>query len=72
MMRKLMRTPGIRLFSFMQADAYTRRFPYLNKLDIPMGTFDLGMNIPSEVIHLIGPTVELVARENLHPALSIC
>lgn len=70
MMRKLMRTPGIRLFSFMQADAYTRRFPYLNKLDIPMGTFDLGMNIPSEVIHLIGPTVELVARENLHPALS--
>jgi len=70
MMRKLMRTPGIRLFSFLQADAYMRRFPYLNKLDIPMGTFDLGKNVPSEVIHLIGPTVELVARENLHPALS--
>jgi len=70
MMRKLLKTPGVRLFSFTQADAYSRRFPYLNKLDIPMGSFDIGKNIPSQDIYLIGPTVELVARKNLHPALS--
>jgi len=70
MMGKLMRTPGIRLFDFAQADAYTRRFPYLNKLDLPMGVFDLGKNAPAREIHLIGPTVELLARENLHPAIS--
>lgn len=70
MMRTLLRTPGIRLFDFVQADAYTRRFPYLSKLDLPMGAFDLGRNTPSRDIHLIGPTVELVAREKLHPALS--
>lgn len=70
MMRKLLRTPGVRLFDFAQADAYTRRFPYLSKLDLPMGVFDLGKNTPPADIHLIGPTVELVARENLHPALS--
>ncbi len=69
-MRKLLSTPGIRLLDFAQADAYSRRFPYLNKLDIPMGAFDLGKNLPPGDIHLIGPTVELVARENLHPALS--
>ena len=69
-MRKLRSTPGIRLFNFTQADAYTRRFPYLDKLELPMGIFDLGKNNPPETVFLIGPTVELVAREGLHPALS--
>jgi TRAP transporter TAXI family solute receptor len=69
-LRKLMRTAGIRLLNIAQADAYVRRFPYLNKLDLPMGVFDFDKNIPSHDLHLIGPIVELVARENLHPALS--
>jgi hypothetical protein len=69
-MRKLLRTAGIRLLDIAQADAYIRRFSYLNKLDLPMGVFDFDKNIPSRDIHLIGPMVELVARDNLHPALS--
>ena len=69
-MRKLIRTAGIRLLDMAQADAYTRRFPYLNKLVFPMGVFDFDENIPSRDIHVIGPMVELVARDNLHPALS--
>lgn len=69
-MRKLMRTVGVRLLDIAQADAYIRRFPYLNKLVFPMGVFDFAMNIPPQDIHVIGPIVELVARDNLHPALS--
>lgn len=69
-MRKLMRTPGIRLLNFAQADAYARRFIYLSKLELPMGSIDFGKNIPAQNLALIGPTVELVAREDLHPALS--
>jgi TRAP transporter TAXI family solute receptor len=69
-MRKLIRTAGIRLLDMAQADAYTRRFPYLNKLVFPMGVFDFDENIPSRDIHVIGPMVELVARDSLHPALS--
>ncbi len=69
-MRRLLRTPGIRLLNFRQADAYTRRFTYLNKLELPMGTFDLGKNTPARDFYLLGPTVELVARDDLHPALS--
>jgi TRAP transporter TAXI family solute receptor len=69
-MRALLWTPGVKLFDFTQADAYTRRNPYLVKLDLPMGVFDFGKNMPPQDIHLIGPTVELVARSNLHPALS--
>jgi hypothetical protein len=35
-----------------------------------MGGIDFGKNIPAEDITLIGPNVEIVARKNLHPALS--
>ena len=66
----LMRKPGIRLFDFSQADAYTRRIGYLNKTVLPRGSIDFGKNIPDQDINLISPTVELVARADLHPALS--
>jgi TRAP transporter TAXI family solute receptor len=69
-MRELRNAPGVRLFEFTQLDAYLRRFRYLSKLELGPGTFDLGSNIPSSPITLLAPTVELVAREGLHPALS--
>jgi len=69
-MKTLLWSPGIRLLDFSQADAYTRRYPYLVKLVLPMGAFDFGKNVPPQDIQLMGPTVELVARPNLHPALS--
>jgi hypothetical protein len=69
-MRKLLKTPGIHLFNFMQADGYTRRIGYLNKLELPKGSIDFGKDIPAHDVSLIGPTVELIARANLHPALS--
>jgi TRAP-type uncharacterized transport system substrate-binding protein len=70
LMRTLLHTPDIRLFNFTQADAYARRIAYLNKLELPKGSLDFGKNIPAEDISLIAPTVELVARKTLHPALS--
>jgi hypothetical protein len=69
-MRKLLRAPGIYLFSFKQAAAYTRRMNYLNVLTFPMGSIDLGNNIPPHDVSLLGPTVELIARKTLHPAMS--
>jgi hypothetical protein len=69
-MRELLRTPDIRLFDFTQADGYARRIHYLNKLELPKGSIDLGENIPPHDVYLIGPTVELIARANLHPALT--
>jgi len=69
-MRTLLHSPGIQIFDFTQADAYTRRFGYLNKLELPRGSIDFGRNLPPHDVTLIGPTVELVARTSLHPALS--
>jgi TRAP-type uncharacterized transport system substrate-binding protein len=70
LIKTLVHTPGINIFNFTQADGYTRRIKYLNKLVLPEGSLDLGKNIPVNDLYLIAPTVELVARENLHPALS--
>jgi hypothetical protein len=69
-MRTLLETPGIRLFNFTQAVGYTRRFSYLNKFELPRGSADFGKNIPPQNVYLIGPTVELIARTDLHPVLS--
>ncbi|HEU5297374.1 MAG TPA: TAXI family TRAP transporter solute-binding subunit [Burkholderiaceae bacterium] len=70
LMRQLLRSPQVHLFHFMQADGYARRYTYLNKLLMPKGALDFGENIPPEDVQLIGPTVELIARDTLHPALS--
>jgi TRAP-type uncharacterized transport system substrate-binding protein len=69
-LRQLMHTPELHIFNFTQAEGYTRRINYLNKLEIPKGSFDFGRDIPNENLYLVAPTVELIARDNLHPALS--
>lgn len=68
-LRSLFRTPGVQLFNFAQADAYIRRNTYLNKMRLPQGSIDLGKNLPAQDITVIGPTVALVAREELNSAL---
>jgi len=69
LIQMLLQTPGISLFDFAQAEAYTRRFPFLSHVLLPRGIVDLGRDLPSRNYYLIAPTATLVARENLHPAL---
>ncbi|MDB5745225.1 MAG: C4-dicarboxylate transporter substrate-binding protein [Massilia sp.] len=69
LIQMLLQTPGIRLFNFSQAEAYTRRLPFLTHVTLPRGIVDLGRDIPAQDYHLIAPTATLVAREDLHPAL---
>jgi TRAP-type uncharacterized transport system substrate-binding protein len=68
--KKLAATPGIRLISFARADAYVRRFPYLSKLVLPRGVFDLAADVPEQDVVLLSPTLNLLARDSLHPALA--
>ena len=69
-MREFRFKQDIRLFDFTQADAYARRITHLNKIVLPKGSFDFGKNIPDHDVSLVSPTVELIARADLHPALS--
>ncbi len=69
-LRQALRNPAFRVFDFVQATAYTRKIPYLNRLEIPRGGIDFAKDIPARDLHLVGPTVELIARSDLHPAIS--
>jgi TRAP-type uncharacterized transport system substrate-binding protein len=68
-MMKLTASEGIHLISFARADAYVRRFPYLSKLVLPHGVFDLAGDVPDHDVVLLSPTANLLARDTLHPAL---
>ncbi|MET0571369.1 MAG: TAXI family TRAP transporter solute-binding subunit, partial [Pedobacter agri] len=70
LIKDLVKTPGINIFNFNQADGYTRRIKYLHKIVLPEGSIDLGKNVPVNDLNLIAPGVELIARDSLHPALS--
>jgi len=69
-MRKLRENDDIEIANFRQADGYLRKFRFLSKLTLPEGAYDLAKNEPPKTLTLVGPTVELVARNNLDPALS--
>lgn len=65
----LVRDIDVRLMNFAQADAYTKVFPYLARLTLPQGVFDLERNIPERDVALIAPQAAIVVRNDLHPAV---
>ena len=69
MVQMLLKTPGIVLFDFSQAEAYSRRFPFMSPITLPRGVVDLALDQPPADVHLVAPTATLVARDTLHPAL---
>lgn len=69
-LKSLVRARDIRLYSFKQASAYIRKLDYLSELNLPQGVFDVGTNLPASDVTLIGPTIDLIAKKTLHPAIS--
>jgi len=65
----LLRTPGVSLMSFAQADAYLRRFPFLQKIVLPQGAADLVRDFPPAETVLLATSTNLLVRADLHPAI---
>ena len=65
----LLRSPGVKVMSFSQANAYQRRFPFLTRLTLPHGVADLVRDFPPSDVTLLAPTANLIIRSDLHPAL---
>lgn len=65
----LLHTPGVKLMNLVHAEAYTRQFPYLNKLVLPRGAVDMAADLPPTDVELLAPMATLVVREDTHPAL---
>jgi TRAP-type uncharacterized transport system substrate-binding protein len=69
MVQMLLQTPGVRLFDFAQAEAYSRRFAFMSPVTLPRGVVDLAADMPPADVHLVAPTATLVAKQGTHPAL---
>jgi TRAP-type uncharacterized transport system substrate-binding protein len=69
MVQMLLQTPGIKLFDFAQAEAYSRRFAFMSPVTLPRGVVDLAGDVPPQDVHLVAPTAALVAKQGTHPAL---
>jgi len=67
--QEAMREPSAHLLSVARADAYPRRYSFLNKLVLPPGTVDLALDVPNHEVALIGTKAMLAARDDFHPAL---
>ncbi|MDD2685822.1 MAG: TAXI family TRAP transporter solute-binding subunit [Gallionella sp.] len=61
--------PGVTLVSLSEAEAYARQFTFLHHLVLPAGALSLEAHLPQREVHMLAPTVTLVARESMHQAL---
>jgi TRAP transporter TAXI family solute receptor len=67
--QRLLRSDDIKLMDFGQADAYSRRFPFLSAVTLPRGVVDLSKDLPPHDVSLLAATTSLLSREETHPAL---
>jgi len=69
--QRLIANPALRLANFVRANAYTKALPYLEKLVIDEGALDLSRDFPPQQTQILSTTINLVAKESLHPALQM-
>jgi uncharacterized protein len=55
--------------SLSQAEAYSRRFPWLARIVLHRGVIDFAQNIPARDIELVAAVALIAVRDDVHPAL---
>jgi TRAP-type uncharacterized transport system substrate-binding protein len=69
MVQMLLQTPGVKLMSFAQSEAYSRRLPFLSPALLPRGVVDIATDVPALDVRLVASTTALLTRNETHPAL---
>jgi TRAP transporter TAXI family solute receptor len=69
--RQLANAKEIKLASLAQAEAITRRFPFLTALQLPRGAIDLAGDLPARDVTLLATTANLIVKKDFHPALGV-
>ncbi len=68
LIRRLATDPGLALHSFDDNLGITRRFDHLKPATLVRGAFDLRASQPPHDVALVGATVNVVVRKDIHPA----
>ena len=69
LIQELAASPNVTMADLDEAEAFSRQFNFLHHLVLPEGALNLKANVPSHEVNLLVPTVTLVTRESMHPAL---
>ncbi len=65
----LLKRADVQLVSMDQAEGLSRMLTYLSVIKLPAGAVNAAQNLPPQDVALLTTTANLVAREDLHPAL---
>ena len=68
--RRALAMPGVSVMDFPQAEGFVRHFPWLRRVVIPRAALDLAKDLPSQDLHFIAATANLVVHRDLHPSLA--
>ena len=66
----LMTSPGIDLVPFPRTETFPRLYHFLSVETLPEGIIDLKKNLPPRLVTLLATNANLVAHEDLHPAIA--
>lgn len=66
---QLVSEPTVSLLNVQRGDAYATRYRYLKQVTFAEGMLDLQQNLPAADVELMATTANLVASDELHPAL---
>jgi len=68
--KELLENPKINLFSFKRAKAYSRKYSFLESINLYEGTIDLYKNLPSQNVNLLSTTATLLVRDDFSDELT--
>ncbi|MCA3136099.1 MAG: ABC transporter substrate-binding protein [Rhodocyclaceae bacterium] len=71
-LKALLYAPKAQIVDFgRRAEAYTKKMPFLQRVTLPEGAIDLAQNLPGRPVTLLAAQTQIVAREDLHPAIQM-
>jgi len=69
LVRRLLLSPNVTLWSVRRTRAYTTRYRFLSTVTLGEGVVDLVADVPDHDILLLASTANLVVREDVHPVI---
>ena len=66
---QLIKDPSIKIMNFSLADAYMKKFPFLQKLTIPKGSRNIENVDPPQDITILASTTNLLIEKDIHQAI---
>jgi TRAP-type uncharacterized transport system substrate-binding protein len=67
--KSLLGARNVKLLGFPMAEAFTRIYPDLISLTLPKGIIDIDGAVPANDVPLIGTTVKVLVRSDVHPEI---